>query len=132
MLLREARTLMAADLSVRVFALPDAAQTAVMEKLEQRGVRRTWITETLSMVSAGTVTNPVMVAIKAVDPRVYPFYGAVKLDPPGSLPPVLTPDTVAVSEDLLLRLRLAVADSVRMGGQPFRFIGSVASEPARR
>ena len=82
MLLREARTLMAADLSVRVFALPDATQSAVMEKLEQRGVRRTWITETLSMVSSGMVANPVLVSIKAVDPRVYPFYGAVKLDPP--------------------------------------------------
>src|SRR5207253_3318474 len=105
MLLREARTLLAADLSVRVFALPDAAQTAVMAKLEQRGVRRTWVTETLSMVSSGTVANPVLVSIKAVDPRVYPFYGVVKLDPPGSLPQVLTPDTVAVSEDLLLRLR---------------------------
>ena len=89
MLLREARTLMAADLSVRVFALPDAEQTAVMEKLEQRGVRRTWITETLSMVSSGTVANPVLVSIKAVDPHVYPFYGAVKLDPPASLPQVL-------------------------------------------
>ncbi|PYT23906.1 MAG: hypothetical protein DMG58_27065 [Acidobacteria bacterium] len=131
MLLREARTLMAADLSVRVFALPDATQSAVMEKLEQRGVRRTWITETLSMVSSGTVANPVLVSIKAIDPRVYPFYGAVKLDPPGSLPQVLTPDTVAVSEDLLLRLRVAVGDSVRLGGQPFRIIGKVASEPDR-
>jgi putative ABC transport system permease protein len=131
MLLREARTLMAADLSVRVFALPDALQTAVMEKLEQRGVRRTWITETLSMVSSGTVANPVLVSIKAIDPHVYPFYGAVKLDPPASLPQVLTSDTVAVSEDLLLRLRVAVGDTVRLGGQPFRIIGRVASEPDR-
>ncbi len=131
MLLREARTLMASDLSVRVFALPDAAQTAIMAKLEKRGVRRTWVTETLSMVSSGTVANPVLVSIKAVDPRVYPFYGAVKLDPPGSLPQELTPDTVAVSDDLLLRLRVGVGDSVRLGGQSFRIIGRVASEPDR-
>src|SRR5229473_4112137 len=51
MLLREARTLMAADLSVRVFAMPTAEQTAAMEALARRGVQRTWITETLSMVS---------------------------------------------------------------------------------
>src|SRR5260370_33145712 len=131
MLLREARTLMAADLSVRVFALPDALQTSVMEKLDQRGVRRTWITETLSMVSSATVANPVLVSIKAVDPQVYPFYGAVKLDPPGSLPQVLTPDTVAVSEDLLLRCRVAVVDTIRLGGQPFRIIGRGLSEPDR-
>ena len=73
MLLREARTLMAADLSLRVFALPDARQTAVMDQLEQRGVRRTWVTETLTMVSSAKVANPVLVSIKAVDPNVYPF-----------------------------------------------------------
>src|SRR5438132_9752505 len=84
MLLRNARTLMAADLSVRVFALPDARQTAVLEELQSRGLRRTWITETLSMASSATVPNPLLVSIKAVDPRVYPFYGTVKLDPPGS------------------------------------------------
>src|SRR5690242_9711158 len=66
MLLREARTLMAADLSVRVFALPDARQTAAMEELDRRGVRRTWITETLSMVSSTAVRNPLLVSIKAV------------------------------------------------------------------
>src|SRR5579864_4757805 len=94
MLLREARTLMAADLSLRVFALPDTRQTAVMDKLVQSGVRRTWVPETLSMVSSDKVVNPVLVSIKAVDPRVYPFYGSVKLDPPGSLPQELTPDAV--------------------------------------
>src|SRR5713101_1229642 len=131
MLLREARTLMAADLSVRVFAMPNADQNAAMDQLARRGVRRTWITETLSMVSSSVVPNPLLVSIKAVDPRVYPFYGAVKLDPPGALLQVLRPDSVAVSEDLLLRLKVAVGDSVRLGGQPFRIVGVVTSEPDR-
>jgi len=131
MLLREARTLMAADLSVRVFALPDSRQTAVMEELARRGVRRTWITETLSMVSSSAVENPLLVSIKAVDPAVYPFYGAVKLDPPGTLPQELKAGTVAVSDDLLLRLKVAVGDSVRLGGQMFRIVGTVTSEPDR-
>ena len=131
MLLREARTLMAADLSLRVFALPNAQQAATMDQLMRRGVRRTWITETLSMVASTAVSNPVLVSIKAVDPRVYPFYGEVKLDPPGSLPQVLTADSVAVSADLLLRLKVAVGDSVRLGGQPFRIVGVVTSEPDR-
>ena len=132
MLLREARTLMAADLSLRVFALPNPQQvTATMDAFEWRGVRRTWVTETLSMVASSNVVNPVLVSIKAVDPRVYPFYGVVKLDPPGSLPQMLTADSVAVSEDLLLRLKVAVGDSVRLGGQPFRIVGVVTSEPDR-
>ena len=131
MLLREARTLMAADLSLRVFALPNPQQTATMDAFMRRGVRRTWVTETLSMVASSNVVNPVLVSIKAVDPRVYPFYGVVKLDPPGSLPQMLTADSVAVSEDLLLRLKVAVGDSVRLGGQPFRIVGVVTSEPDR-
>src|SRR5579863_4821049 len=131
MLLREARTLMAADLSLRVFELPNTAQAAAMEQLAKHGVQRTWITETLSMVSSSTVANPVLVSIKAVDPRVYPFYGLVKLDPPGLLPQMLTGDTVAVSNDLLLRLRVAVGDTIRLGGQPFRIVGAVISEPDR-
>lgn len=131
MLLREARTLMAADLSVRVFAVPDDRQNAAMEQLARRGVRRTWITETLSMVASDRVPNPVLVSIKAVDPRVYPFYGAVKLDPAGALPQKLNTDTVAVSEDLLLRLKVGVGDTVRLGGQPFRIVGVVTLEPDR-
>jgi putative ABC transport system permease protein len=131
MLLREARTLMAADMSIRVFALPDAAQTAVMEELARRGVRHTWITETLSMVSSSAVQNPLLVSIKAVDPAVYPFYGAVKLDPPATLAQGLQPDSVAVSEDLLMRLKVAVGDGVRLGGQMFRIVGIVTSEPDR-
>ena len=131
MLLRESRTLMAADLSLRVFALPDARQTAVMEDLARRAVQRTWVTETLSMVSSGAVANPILVSIKAVDPRVYPFYGEVKLDPPGALRQELNDQSVAVSDDLLLRLKVTVGDTVRLGGQSFRVIGRVVSEPDR-
>ncbi len=131
MLLRESRTLMAADLSLRVFGLPDARQTAVMDDLARRGVQRTWITETLSMVSSDAVPNPILVSIKAVDPRVYPFYGEVKLDPPGTLRQELSDQSVAVSDDLLLRLKVAVGDTVRLGGQPFRIIGRTVSEPDR-
>lgn len=131
MLMREARTLMAADLSVRTFALPSPQQSAVMDDLRRRGIRRTWITETVSMVSANPNSTPVMVSVKAVDPTVYPFYGEVKLEPSGPLARQLTDHTVAVSDDLLMRLKLGVGDNIRLGGQPFRIVGTVASEPDR-
>src|SRR5438876_765826 len=51
LLLREARTLMAADLSLRVFALPTDAQTSVMQTLEKRGIERTWLITTGSRAS---------------------------------------------------------------------------------
>jgi putative ABC transport system permease protein len=132
MLLREARTLMAADLMVRVFGLPGPAQTAAMQQLDREGVQRTWITETITMLSIGSGdAPPVLVSVKAVDPKVYPFYGQVKLEPAGALAQVLTPGHIAVSRDLMLRLDARTGDHVRMGGVDFTIAGVVDSEPDR-
>src|ERR1700722_8656189 len=51
MLQRDARTFMAADLTVRTFQLPNDAQSAEMQKLAKRGIARTQVTETLTMAS---------------------------------------------------------------------------------
>jgi len=131
LLLRQARTLMAADISVRVFALPDAAQKAALQDLQRRGVRQTAITETLTMANTAAVPEPVLVSVKAVDTSLYPFYGEVKLDPPGSLGAMLDSRSAAVSEDLLIRLKARVGDQVRLGGQEFRIRALLVSEPDR-
>jgi putative ABC transport system permease protein len=135
MLLSQARTLMAADLSLRVFELPTPQQTAEMDALAQRGVDRTWVTETLTMAttdaSSGAAKPPMLVSVKAVDPKKYPFYGEIRLSPPAPLATALTADTVAVSDDVLLRLNLKVGSSIRLGGQPFRIAGQVTYEPDR-
>src|SRR5579863_9697119 len=131
MLSREARTLMAGDLMVRTFSLPTREQQALFDRLEQEGLRRTWITETVTMMSRSGDAPPVLISVKAIDPKVYPFYGAVKLDPPQSLDSALKSDTIAVSTDLLLRMDARIGDTVRIGGQPFRIIGTVQSEPDR-
>jgi putative ABC transport system permease protein len=131
MLLSQARTLMAADLSLRVFTLPTSEQDAAMEDLVKRGVQRTWITETLSMASAGADRPPMLISIKAVDPKVYPFYGEIRLDPPASLRQTLTSDSVAVSDEVFLRLGVKAGDVLRLGGQDFKIVGKVAYEPDR-
>jgi putative ABC transport system permease protein len=131
LLLREARTLMAADISVRVFAMPTAEENAVMLDLEKRGLRRTQITETLTMANTAAVPDPVLVSVKAVDPAVYPFYGTVKLDPAAPLRRVLDDQTAVVSDDLLIRLKARVGDSVRLGGQEFHIAAVLVSEPDR-
>jgi putative ABC transport system permease protein len=131
MLVAEARTLMAADLSVRVFELPNPEQIAVMDSLVERGARRTQITETISMVSFGDA-NPVLVSLKAVDPAQYPYYGEVKLDPPLALSEALTPDTIAVGDDLLIRLPLLkIGDRVQLGEGDFRITAIIRGEPDR-
>lgn len=130
MLLGEARTLMAADMTVRVFESPSPAQESAMAELERRGARRTRITETVTMIAAGA-GDPVLVSVKAVDPRVYPFYGQIRLRPDTPLAPALGPDAVAVSEDLLLRLGTQVGAAVRVGEREFRIAAVVVAEPDR-
>ena len=131
MLLRDARALMAGDLSARVFALPTPEQQSVLDALTARGVRRTWITETVTMAASEKTPDPLLISIKAVDPAAYPFYGDVRLDPPRPLAEALDANTVVVSSDLVLRLNVKTGDALRIGGQDFRVAGVIASEPDR-
>ncbi|NUN02063.1 MAG: ABC transporter permease, partial [Bryobacteraceae bacterium] len=131
MLLREARTLMAADLSVRMFEMPDPAQSAAMKALEQKGIVRTWITETVSMMSARNLLDPLLVSVKAVQPALYPFYGQIRLSTGGTLRDKLTPDAVVVSADLLLRLDASIGDTIRLGESDYRIAAIVTMEPDR-
>ena len=131
MLLSQARTLMAGDMTLRIFGEPTPEQDAVLRSLDRRGVRRTAITETVTMASSAAAPDPLLISVKAVDPRLYPFYGVVKLDPPEPLARALAADTVVVSDDLLMRLNVKTGGRVRVGGQEFTIAGVVASEPDR-
>lgn len=130
MLASEARTLMAADLSLRVFQPPNPDQIKVMDSLTARGARRTQITETISMLTAGDI-NPVLVSIKAVDPTEYPYYGMVKLDPQQPLSTALAPNRIAVGDDLLIRAPLKIGDRVNIGDGEFTISSVVKAEPDR-
>jgi putative ABC transport system permease protein len=135
MLQRDARTFMAADLTVRTFELETPKEKAAIDSLVARGVQRTQITETVTMAmppNANPETAvPVLISVKAVDPRFYPFYGKVTLDPAQSLRNALTADTVVVSDGVLLRLGAKIGDSITIGGKPFRIVGQVTNEPDR-
>ena len=100
MLTREARTVMAADLTARQFTLPLQAQVEQLDELAARGVERTLITETFSMASAvgaaAAKSPPLLVSVKAVDPTKYPYYGEVKLRPAMTLAQALTEPAIAV------------------------------------
>src|SRR5438132_9491506 len=65
-LLREARSLMAADISLRMPIEPSAKENAFLERLRLQGVDSTRVTETVSMASVGEAT-PVLVSIKGAD-----------------------------------------------------------------
>ena len=53
------------------------------------------------MANTAAVPDPMLVSVKAVDPAVYPFYGEVKLDPPGRFARGPRQPSAAVSDDLL-------------------------------
>lgn len=131
MLLREARSLMAADVSIRIFGDATAQQDAAIESLSRRGVVVTRVTETVSMVSSEASQDPVLVSLKAVEPDLFPFYGALVLSPPGTLKERLTPDTAIISEDTRLRLKVEPGGRIKVGGQDFRVAGVVTTEPDR-
>src|SRR5271168_3273080 len=76
-LLGDARGLMAADLSARMFRLATPAEDKQLDALASKGVQRTDITETVSMASVHGDPVPLLVSLKAVDPSLYPFYGTV-------------------------------------------------------
>jgi len=124
---REARALMAADLSLRLPVRPSQADLDTIDSLQSQAIRTTRVTETVSMASAGS-RPPVLVSIKGADFSQYPFYGTLQLDPPGTR---LDEKSVAVSDDLLLRLAIRMGDSIKVGQNEFRIAARVTSEPDR-
>ncbi len=130
-LLDRARSIMAADLSARMFQQPTPLEQKGLDAIVAEGVEVTPVTELLSMASAAKTLDPLLVSLKAVDPAKYPFYGDVELQPAGRLRDVLRDDTVIVADDLLVRLKLSVGDSLKIGDHIFRIVAVVTNEPDR-
>jgi putative ABC transport system permease protein len=130
-LLNRARSIMAADLSARMFQQPTPEEQKGLDEIEAGGVEITPVTELLSMASAAKTLDPLLISLKSVDPAMYPFYGNVELSPAGQLKNVLSPDTVVVADDLLVRLHLKVGDELKIGTQVFRIASVVVNEPDR-
>ncbi len=130
-LLEQARSIMAADLSARMFQQPTPEQQKGLDEIAASGVEMTPVTEMLSMVSSAKTLDPLLVSLKAVDPAKYPFYGTVQLAPAASLRDALTPDSVAVADDLLVRLHMNIGDQLKVGNKVFRIAAVVVNEPDR-
>ncbi len=130
-LLGEARTIMAADLSARMFRQPTSQEEHQLNALAAAGVDRTEVTEMTSMALSPADPVPLLISLKVVDPRKYPFYGSVQLDPAGDLGDLLTGSTVIVADDLLIRLRTQVGASLKIGDASFRIAAVLVREPDR-
>ncbi len=130
-LMIRARSILAGDLAARMFQQPTAAELAQIAAIRDSGVAVTPVTEMASMVTAANSLDPLLVALKAIDPARYPFYGSVSLLPAMPLAQAVGGDNVAVGEDLLIRLRLQPGDRIQIGDGNFRIAATVSSEPDR-
>ena len=149
-LLLQARSIMAGDLSARMFRQATAEESKELDALAGPkaglGVRRTVVTETVSMAMVKGDPVPLLVTLKAVDPVEYPFYGTVMLSTGADLSPqsansgraggpdlrtALNDDTVVVDDNLLVRLRAKVGDELKIGGRWFRIAAVIVKEPDR-
>jgi putative ABC transport system permease protein len=130
-LLTHARSILAGDLSARAFRQPTPGELDGLAQIEHEGTQVTPVTELMSMASAPATMDPLLVSVKAIDPTKFPFYGTVDLAPAQSLQAALYPDTVAVGDDLLLRLHLNIGDQLKLGNQLYRITATVENEPDR-
>ena len=131
-LLGQARGILAADLSARMSRELTAPEQARLDAFAASShIEQTKVTEMISMAALSTDPVPLLVTLKVVDPRIYPFYGSVKLDPDSTLATLLNDSTVVVDESLLVRLRAKVGDTLRIGGHSFRIAGLIRKEPDR-
>jgi putative ABC transport system permease protein len=130
----ESKSLMAGDLSARMFREPtvgDKQRIAAILQKQSAGIRSTWVTETISMASAPPDPVPLLVSLKAIDPAEYPYYGAAELEPKMSLQEALAGDSAVVAEEFLIRLNAQVGQTLRLGGRNFKIAAVLKQEPDR-
>ncbi|MGB9408020.1 MAG: FtsX-like permease family protein, partial [Terracidiphilus sp.] len=128
----EARSLMAGDMSARIFHQPTTTETDKINAIAKpAGIRTTWVTETVSMASVPPDPVPLLVSLKAVDPSEYPYYGTADLQPAMSLEQALDGDSAVVADEFLIRLNAHVGQTLRLGGRSFRIAAVLEQEPDR-
>ncbi len=129
----EARSLLAGDLSARLFQEPTAEEKTKIAAVMQGtpGMRSTWITETISMAAAPPDPVPLLVSLKAVDATEYPFYGTAELEPAMTLQQALQGDSAVVADEFLIRMNAQVGQTLRLGGRNFRIAAVLKQEPDR-
>ena len=130
----ESKSMMAADLSARLFHSPTAEDeskvNAALHK-DGAGIRSTWVTETISMASVPPDPVPLLVSLKAVDPAEYPYYGTAELEPAMDLKQALDGDSAVVADEFLIRLNAKVGQTLRLGGRNFKIAAVLKQEPDR-
>ena len=130
-LVDEAREWIAADAAVVYFgSAPTDEQWAAIRGLD-RGIHATLVTEGGVLVTSHAAADPATVALKAVEPAAYPFYGHLGLGSGLPVDQVLDSSSAIISPDLKDMLGVHVGDTIYIRGAAFRVRDVVISEPDR-
>jgi putative ABC transport system permease protein len=129
----ESRSLMAGDLSARIFHEPTPDELKKIAAIQRTipGTQITWVTEMVSMASVAPDPVPLLVSLKAVDPLQYPYYGTAQLEPSITLRKALEGNSAVVADEFLIRLNAHVGETLRLGGRDFKIAAILKQEPDR-
>lgn len=127
---REARALLAADLTVRGRQpLPVELRQLLDARAELTTTRIKEMVTVLAVVDdAGEPRASQLVELLAID-GAYPFYGELELQPAAPLDRLLAGDGAVVAPDLLARLGVEVGEELVLGGHSVRIAGIIRAEP---
>ena len=128
-LLKDAKTLHAADIIIRSYHEISPATTRSIRQLEDQNQiisNRVW--EFYSVVRSQKGRDSVLAKLKIVQPG-YPFYGQVLLKSGRQFDSVLSPGSVIVAQNLLDRLGLQVGDPLHVGSTTLTIRDVVLQEP---
>jgi putative ABC transport system permease protein len=128
-LMARAKSILAADVAAITRGNPSSAEQQKISALDADSQAHTIVTETVSMVATPADPNPLLVALKIVDPNEYPLYGEVQLDTGQPLAAALTDSTVVVGEPLLVRMRVDRGSVLTIGSRQFTIAAVIRHEP---
>jgi putative ABC transport system permease protein len=126
----EARSLMAADLSLRSHRPFAGEELEALRRLQTQGARVVFNTAFAAMAAAPGNGQVHLVDVRAVG-EAYPFYGQVLTASGRPFRDLLRDDTVLVHPTLLARFGIAVGDRLRIGRRAFTIAGEIEREPDR-
>ncbi len=127
----DSRAWLAADLCVDTREPILQQQADALDRLKPNGIDWTVMSNVLTTAASDQSADAAFIAVKAVDPSVFPFYGKLELAPPQALSTALGSQAVAVSSDVLERLQTHVGGTMQIAGQPFRVAALIQTEPDR-
>ena len=128
-LLGQARTIMAADVSARMFRQPTEKEIAGLNAMHGH---RTDPGDRDGIHGLNhRIQFRLLVSLKAVDPASIRSTATYELRPAGTLRQELTPQAVLVGEDLLIRLHARDWRFLKVGNSTFRIAGVIEREPDR-